>query len=87
MVNLASYLDCGNIFKNRNAFDFVVTKFSDLEKKIIPFFQKYPVIGIKSKDFEDFSQVVFMMSENKHLTKQGLEEIKKIKTGMNTARK
>ena len=27
------------------------------------------------------------MKENKHLTKEGLEQIKKIKVGMNTGRK
>lgn len=48
-----NYFNCGNTIKSREAFDFNVTKFSDIVNEIIPFVKKYPVVGIKSKDFED----------------------------------
>ena len=35
---LIEYLDCGNIYKNGDAFDFRVSKFNDIIKIIIPFF-------------------------------------------------
>jgi hypothetical protein len=38
--------------------NFVVSKFSDIESKIIPFFNKYPIHGDKSKDFDSFNQVL-----------------------------
>ena len=86
-MSLVEYLDCGWVRKNRSSYVYEVTKFSDIENKIITFFSKYPVLGVKSKDFQDFCRVTNMMSEKKHLTKEGLEEISKIKSGMNTGRK
>ena len=60
--------------------------FKDNYEKIIPFFNKYPIIGVKSKDFEDWCLVANLMLDGKHLTSEGIEEIRKIKTGMNTKR-
>jgi len=56
MLNLIKYLDCGNVTKrNREeAVDFKVIKFSDINNKIIPFFEKYPIQGVKSNDFKDY---------------------------------
>ena len=79
-------LVCGNVYKYREACDLIVTKLSDINNKIIPFFQKYPIIGTKSKDFDDFCKVANMMKEGKHLTVEGLDQIRKIKAGMNTGR-
>ena len=67
-------------------FRYRVSKFSDLSEKIIPFFKKYPIVGIKSKDFEDFCTVVDMMKSKKHLCFEGIEEIRKVKLGTNTGR-
>jgi hypothetical protein len=87
MVNLANYLDCGNIFKKRDAFDFVVTKFLDIENQIIPFFQKYPIRGIKALDYADFVKAADIIKVKGHLTAEGLDQIRKIKAGMNKGRK
>jgi len=53
MQSLVKYLDCGIIELDTrgNAVNFSVLKFSDIESKIIPFFKKYPIVGIKSKYF------------------------------------
>ena len=53
MRNLIEYLDCGNLYKKRETFEFIVTKFTDIFYKIIPFFNKYKIEGVKSKDFND----------------------------------
>jgi len=66
---------------------FVISSFKDITEKLIPFFNKYPLIGDKNKSLEDFVTVVELMKENKHLTKNGLEKIKQIKAGMNKGRK
>ena len=86
MTNLSEYLGCGSVYM-KDACSYVLTKFSDIENKIIPFFHKYPILGVKSKDFQDFCRVANMMSEKKHLTADGLEQIRKIKSGMNSGRK
>jgi len=33
--------------------DFICSKLSDIVEKIIPFFNEYPIIGYKEKNFED----------------------------------
>ena len=39
MKSLIECLECGNIYRDRNAFYFKVTKLDDIENKIIPFFK------------------------------------------------
>ena len=68
MITLIKYFDCGRVYKNINTFEFHVTKLSDLNEKIIPFFTNYPILGVKSKDFEDFCKVAELMNNKKHLT-------------------
>ena len=72
-------------YRDRDAVKFDVTRYSDIEK-IILFFDKYPIIGEKSKDFEDFKKVALLMQSKIHLTQEGFEEICKIKLGMNRGR-
>jgi hypothetical protein len=88
MKNIISYLECGrySLRKNQLAGDIEVTKFSDLSKKILPFFFKYPIEGVKSKDLFDFCSVAELIKNKAHLTKEGLEAIRKIKKGMNKYR-
>jgi len=89
MKGLEAYLDCGTV-RNRKgglAVDYRVDKFSDLTAKIIPFFEEYPIVGVKAQDFRDFCKVANLMKAKKHLTTEGINQIKKIITGMNTGRK
>jgi len=89
MNSLVSYFGCGKVSKRSNkvAIDYIVTKIEDLTEKVLPFFEKYNIIGEKSKDFEDFKQVAELIKNKAHLTIEGLEEIKKFKMGMNKGRK
>jgi hypothetical protein len=72
--------------KKNPAIYFIVTKFSDLESKIIPFFAKYPLHGAKLADYVDFVKVAQLIKDKSHLTTEGLNPILKIKSGMNTGR-
>ena len=89
MNSLIKILDCGSCSQpsNYNHVNFFVTKFSDLNEKVIPFFDKYSIIGVKLLDFNDFKQVAELMKNNAHLTQEGLDKIRKIKTNMNRGRK
>ena len=67
--------------------EFVVEKFADINRKIIPLFEAYKLNDMKRYDFEDFKKVAILMKDKDHLTLSGLNEIKKIKLSMNTLRK
>jgi LAGLIDADG endonuclease len=64
-----------------------ITTFSDVINIIIPFFEKYPVLGQKTLDFLEFKNVSRLMLNRKHLTVEGFQQIIKIKEGMNLRRK
>jgi hypothetical protein len=81
LQNLTDFFGCGSytIRSNKLAGDFVVSNFSDISQKIIPFFDKYPLYGVKALNFIDFKKVIKIMKVKGHLTDSGLEEILKIK--------
>lgn len=86
--NLISILGCGSVtISDKSAIiRYTVTNLSDILEHIIPFFEKYPILGEKSKDFEDFKKVSNLMATKAHLTPEGLEKIKSIKLLMNFKR-
>ena len=53
LICIMKYFGCGNVYKKGKVFDYRVSKLSDIEKKIIPFFKKYPIVGVKTMDFAD----------------------------------
>ena len=57
MRSLVNYLDCGKIYVSVGSVDFIVTKFSDITNKLVPFFDKYPIQGIKYLNYLDFLKV------------------------------
>ena len=86
METIAKYLDCGSISIRGDIVDFYVVKLTDITKNIIPFFEKYRIVGVKSLNYEDFIKVADIMNNKDHLTEQGLEKIKQIKSNMNDSR-
>jgi len=84
-MNLGISPDLKKAFPDRSFWlcSYKISASLDIETKIVPFFQKYPIQGVKSLDFQDFCKVVELIKEKRHLTKEGLEQISKIKTGMN----
>jgi hypothetical protein len=63
-----------------------VRGFNNIDDKIIPFIEEYPVIGVKAKDFEDFKEASILIKSKAHLTKEGLDKILLIKSRMNFKR-
>jgi hypothetical protein len=59
---------------------------SDILDIIIPFFEKYPIEGIKALDFSDFKQVADLLKNKEHLILEGFNKILEIKAGMNRER-
>jgi len=65
-----------------------ITKFSDITNIIIPFFNLYPILGVKSLDFEDFKKVCEIIKTKEHLISPSVfNQILQIKSGMNLNRK
>ena len=87
MRSFVHYFQAGTIHKERECYVFKVSKFSDLQTKIIPFFKQYPILGNKAKDFNDWQKILEILNHKPTLTKEGLDIIKSIKAGMNSGRK
>lgn len=62
---------------------YVVDNRRTLIEKIIPFFDKYRLLGSKWNDFLLFKEIVFLMQEKKHLEKEGVVEIVNLAFQMN----
>ncbi len=93
LKEIQKYFGCGYIKFNhaRRANDdtyvYVVRERKDLLKKIIPFFQKYPLRSIKQESFEKFAQIITMINLGKHLEKAGLIKIVNLAYQMNVGGK
>jgi hypothetical protein len=87
LESIVTYLGCGRVDNaTRGDCWFVVSKFSDIDTKIIPFFNKYRIEGVKALDYADFISAAEIIKVKGHLTEKGLETIRKLKAGMNTGR-
>lgn len=88
MKSLEQFLDCGTYYpkSTKEVGDFVVARFTDIQRKIITFFDKNPIMGAKSKDFSDFKRAAKLIENKSHLTEDGLAKILSIKAGMNRGR-
>lgn len=87
MNSLVNTLKCGIVSKQyKNVVVLTITRFKDINNKIISLFKEYRIKGVKALDFNDFCRVAKLMNEKSHLLSTGLEEIRKIKLNMNKGR-
>jgi hypothetical protein len=86
---IMNYLGAGRIEteSRKPAIYLVITKISDITQKVIPFFNQYPICGIKHLDYLDWCRIANLIESGAHLTNEGLAEIRTIKEGINTGRK
>ena len=86
LISLIDYFGCGQYYSLKDTHsrgDFVVTKLSDILNIIIPFYLKNPLVGLKAYDFQLWCKISEIMLKKEHLTLEGLEKIREIKTKMN----
>jgi hypothetical protein len=71
------YFNCGEVYlKRENKYSYYrIAKFEDILTKIIPFFQKYKLIGVKNKNFQDWCSTADLINKKEHLTKTGIDKI------------
>jgi hypothetical protein len=83
---IKNYLNIGVVRRNHGErYELRVRKLSEL-KKLINFFNKYPLKSKKQLDFIDFSEVVNMLLNKEHFSENGINKIKEISNKMNRKR-
>lgn len=60
-------------YKKRLLCEFIITKIDLIIKHIIPFFDKYPILGSKHSNFLDFKKAAYII-KNKQRTTSGCSE-------------
>lgn len=86
MSYFVKYFNIGYTLINGSCAEFTVSKLSDIINVIIPFFEKYPVQGVKALDFAAFCEISKLMEKKEHLNKEGFARILEIKNSMNKNR-
>ena len=80
------FFKCGTFSLDEDTITFKVARFEDIYNIIIPFFTQYKVKGLKSSNFNQWTQAATIIKNKMHLTKQGQIELIKIKNMMNKNR-
>jgi LAGLIDADG endonuclease len=81
-------IECGSIRENhRNSNDntlvLVVRNRCDLLSKVIPFFERNPMLSCKQDEFVTFARIVREMDRGAHLNDEGFERLAAQARGMN----
>ncbi len=89
LEQIQHHFACGEIrfSKKDQTYKWEVRSLIDLIKKIIPHFQKYPLLTSKNSDFEKFTRICEWMYTNKHLNPVYLEQIVLLAYTMNQSGK
>ena len=84
------YFRCGNIYINKrhdnhneNLYRYCIRSIGELDKKVIPFFERHKLQTYKRNDFVIFAKIVKMMSFQKHFSQSGAVKIAKLVEKMN----
>jgi hypothetical protein len=83
------YFNCGTIRPDRSdkTWKWEVRSLSVLVARIIPHFEKYPLLSGKQCDFEAFADICRRMCQGHHLDVMGLVEIVRLAETMNPSGK
>ena len=85
LEELVSVFDCGRV-RSKGASSpvmvFAVEANADLRGKVIPFFERYPLI-VKRDDFRRFAAILAGLAAGEHFTKDGFERLVRLAYGMN----
>ena len=90
LENIIKYFGTGNVYKykGKSAVILTIVNFTDITNRIIPFFGNNPLLpGVKLYDYLDWCKIQKLMEDGSHLTLEGLNLIRKLKSEMNTGRK
>lgn len=87
LESLVNYLGCGYVarYEKRSVCEFIVTKIDHINEIIIPFFEKYPILGSKHHNYLKFKIANYIIKNKEHLNpdRKGLEQLLELKKNMN----
>ena len=86
---IKTYFGCGSIRPDRSdkTLKWETRRLEDLLERVIPHFERYPLLSGKRLDFERFAAVCRLQAGGAHRTKTGLIEIVELARGMNPSGK
>jgi hypothetical protein len=93
LLKVHKFFGVGSVYQKKSAKDgklpayvFEVSKRDDIYKKVIPFFKKHKLLGIKARSFKTFcaiAEIVEGRQDIRKLTSKELSYIRNIRAGMN----
>jgi hypothetical protein len=84
--SIINKLKSKHIHKTKTSVFLYFRSLNEIVDVIIPFFEKYSLMGYKNIDFLDFKKVAKIMKSKKHLTSEGYNKIININSTMNNRR-
>jgi hypothetical protein len=80
---------CGSIRPDRSdkTLKYETRCISDLVERVVPHFERHPLLSSKREDFKRFARICRMMQDDKHLTREGFEEIVELASKVNAGKR
>ena len=80
-----TYFGCGSIRPDRSdkTLKWETRRLEEILGRIVPHFERYPLLSSKRYDFDRFASVCRLMADGVHLRRDGLVEIVELAHGMN----
>lgn len=81
---LQQVFDAGTVRgRGDGVFYFEVTRPTELEARVFPFFDRYPLRGPKARDLAIFREITRLVRSGRHLSPSGIEHILSLRSPMN----
>lgn len=85
LEEIAAVFGCGKLYHkgpNSRVTTYTVGRLTDLERRVIPYFERYR-LRVKDRDFLIFAEIVRSMREREHWSQDGFERIVRAAYSMN----
>ncbi len=89
LKGLQAFFRCGAIRYSRTdrTYKYEVRAVGDLVRKVLPHFEKYPLVGAKKHDLDKFARIVRLVNAKHHLNPRYLRQIIEMAYTMNPSGK
>ena len=86
---IQAFFGCGSIRPGRSdkTLKFETRCINDLVERVIPHFERYPLLSSKREDFERFARVCRMMHAGDHLSREGFQVIVTLASKVNAGKR